>query len=552
VSLLVLLPVLVSLLGVNGVAIAVVLSSAISFLLLAIALAVPPAGAEARRGRPGHRHTVPGISWPRALAWLVVAAGAGSVLPFLSPLAASLVIATLAATGLALLFRRRFRRPLRSLPSGSADEDRELIDVLSAPNRSFRMARGLYYLGLIFIGQAVLRPASGLALSDLFFFAAFLATCVEVLSSRRSTVPRIRPRSLAIGTVLFAVGVLVSSAPLDSPGPALAYGLRFIYVTLVWFWVGSVVLRNVRHVAWAVSMWVTSIAVSGLAAVAQLFLGDIIPGTSPIYGRMTGTALHINDLGGMTGIALPAAVALVALPLGSLLSRRTAAAMLVLIGAGTVLSGSVGGLLAATVGGAVYAIASRIRGRTVMMALILVAGGVLLVSAQQDAGAPTPLERASRVTGPEDDPTSTFWSRVDTNQAAFEAVAERPIVGHGLGQPVPATGFQVHNVLLGPLYEGGVFALAGIVVILTGLALTGVQVVRLARSGQEWQLAIGLLAAFCGSIVFAMGAPVLFQRYAWVAAGLLVALRCQQVRAHSATPAVPALEPSSGALGSTA
>lgn len=548
VSLLVLLPVLVPLFGVNGVAIAVVLSSATSFLVLAMGLWAEPAKSASGQERGERRRRPPvalGMSWIGGLAWLVAAFGAGAILPFLSSLAASVLITTLAVAGLAVAARRHFRRLLRSLPSGTGRESRETADVASGSSGSFRMARGFYYLGLFFIGQAVLRPASGLTLSDMFFLAAFLSACLELVVSRRGTIPALRPRSLVIGAALFGIGVLISSISLDSPGPSLNYGLRFLYITLVWFWVGSVILRNVTHVTRAVWVWVISIGLSGLAALAQLFLGDVIPGTSPIYGRMTGTALHVNDLGGMTGIALAAAIALVARPSGGLRSRQTAVVLVVLIAAGTVLSGSMGGLLAATAGTAIYAVASRIRGRTVVTTAILLVGGALLVSAQQEAGAPNPLQRASQVTGPEDDPSATLWSRVDTNQAALEAIAKRPLVGHGMGHPVPATGFQVHNVVLGPWYEGGLFALGGIVVILTGLLITGLQAVRAARSGQEWQLAIALVAAFCSFVVFAMGAPVLFQRYGWVAGALLVALRRQQMRTRRTT-----MLPSSVAMSS--
>lgn len=538
VSLGILLPVLVPLLGVNGVAIAVVLSSAISFLLLAIGLWMEPAGPGIRRKRSawGFRPNIAsGKSWTGGLAWAVAAGGAGAALPFLSSLAAFLLIVTLAATGLALIARRHFRRTLRSISPQSGDGQDD-TDGVSRSDRRFRKARTFYYLGLLFVGQAVLRPPGGLTASDLFFLAAFLATFLELASSRRAAMPRLRPQSLIIGSLLFALGVVISSAPLESPGESLALGLRFLYLTLVWFWVGSVVLRNTRQVAAAVSLWAISIGLSGLAGVAQLFLGDVIPGTSPFYGRMTGTALHMNDLGGMAAIALPAAVALVARPPEARRGRRTAIAIVMLIGSGVLLSGSVGGLLAATVGVAVYTIASPIRRRTVVTVMVVFLGGALLLNAQQEAGTPSPLERASRVTGP---------SRVETNRTALEAIADGPVIGHGIGQVVPTTGFQVHNVILAPWYEGGLFALLGMVVILTGLARTALQVVRSARSGREWQLAIGLLAAFCSFLTFAMGAPVLFQRYCWVPGALLIALRCQQLRTRRAeTPTVPpALKP---------
>lgn len=528
-SLLVLLPVLVPLLGANGVALAVVASSATSFLLLAVGLAMSPDRA-GPRSHPARLTTV---------GWLSIAILAGAVVPFLSPTVAAFATFSLAAAGLAVAARRHLRRPLRT-QSWRIDGGESLVDLSPGSSHRFRVARGLYYAGLLLMGQIVLRPVAGLSISDGLFLAAFLAVWAETICGRRSTVPRIRPRSLVLGTVLFAVGVVVSSAPLESPGPSLSHGLRFVYLTLAWFWVGSVVLRNHRQVACAVSLWVASVAVSGLAAVAQLFLGDVIPGTSPVYGRMTGTAFHMNDLGGMAAIALPLAIVLFSRPAGSLWSRRIALVLVSLVGAGLVLSGSVGGLLAAAVGGAVYGTASRVRGRSVVTALVVLGGGFLLVGAQGDAGSPRPQERASQVVGTGNDGTATLWVRIDTNAAALKEIAQNPVVGRGLGQPA-ATGYQVHNVVLGPWYEGGLFAMLGMIVILVGVARAGLEALRSARSRTEWQLAIGLLAAFSAFLGFAMGAPVLFQRYGWAAAALLIALRCQQDR--TAPKLAPSEEP---------
>jgi O-antigen ligase len=489
------------------------------------------------------------LGWTRWLGWLTAAASAGAILPFLSPIAASILIAVLLVTGLGLVARRRYRRPLRSLSTSFTDGGEGLVDLVSGSSRRFRFARYFYYLGLLFIGQLVLRPAAGLTLSDLFFLVAFGATCLELISSR-SALPRIRPRALVLGVMLFSIGALISSVPLASPGLSLSYAFRFVYLTVIWFWVGSVVLRNHRQVALATSFWVISIALSGLAAVGQLLLGDVIPGTSPVYGRMTGTAVHINDLGGMAGIALPAAIVLLTRPWGAFYNRWLALALILFVAAGAVLSGSVGGLLAAAVGGAVYASASRIRGRSVVTALVVLVGGVLLVNAQQDAGAPSPFERVTQVTGAEDDSGATLWSRLDTNVVALEAIARSPIVGRGLGQTT-TTGFNVHNIVLGPWFEAGIFAMVGIVLIVVGVARVGLHVVRTARSRQEWQLAIGLLAAFSSFLVFAMGAPVLFQRYGWVAAAMVLALGSQQRRTGPSPVAWRQLEGHQSVVGTS-
>lgn len=525
-GLLVLLPVLVPLFGANGVAVAVVLSSAISFVFLIIALAVPSLDHSGQRSSRSNARRAPAhrAKWSLSVVGVVMAAAAGVTLPFLSQGVALLLITGSLLLGLVLATRRLFGRLLRSLRARPLESPRSL----PVDNR-FRHARIPYYIGLLFVGQLSFRPVLNLTFSDCLFLVALFVVLLEVFLSHSGRFPRLRPSSLLYGSTLFLLGVLVTAISLEYPGATLTLGLRFFYVTLVWFWLGTVVLRDVRHVKRAIYLWIASVGVSGFAAMVQLFFGDVVPGTSPLFGRMTGTAVHVNDLGGMTGVALAAGAALASIRGVSRRGRWPTYALLLFVVAGCVVSGSVGGMLAGTVGLAAWVAASHIRARVVVVAGVALVGGFLLVAAQEEAGAPTPFERAAQVTSSEDDPAATLWSRMDTNRAAIARIAADPIVGKGLGEPT-STGFQVHNFLLGPWFEAGLFAVAGMLVILFTVWSTGLQAVRCSRSLPEWRLATGLLSAFAAFVAFGMGAPILFQRYGWAPAALIVALRTHQLR----------------------
>ncbi|HEV2126891.1 MAG TPA: hypothetical protein VGW38_29420, partial [Chloroflexota bacterium] len=517
------------------VAVAVVLSSAISFVYLVIALAVPSRAHSGRRGERQTRRRAPlhRARWTGSVVGLVLAAAAGVTLPFLSQGLALLLIIAGFMLGLVLATRRLFRRSLRSLRARPFEWAGDV-----RLDERYRYARVPYYFGLLLIGQLSLRPVLGLTLSDCFFLVALFAALLEIFVSRKLRFPRLQPFSLLYGSILFLLGVLLTAISLEFPGATLSQGLRFLYVTLVWFWLGTVVLRDVRHLTRAIYFWVASVGVSGFAAMVQLFFGDVVPGTSPLFGRMTGTAVHVNDLGGMTGIALAAGAALASIHGPSRRVRWTTYALLLFVVAGNVGSGSVGGMLAATVGVAAWVTASHIRGRVVVVAGIALVGGFLLIAAQEAGRAPSPFERAAQVTSSEDDPTATLWSRMDTNRAAIVEIAKKPIVGKGLGEPT-STGFQVHNFLLGPWFEAGLFAVTGMLVILLTVCSTGLQAVRCSVSLAEWRLATGLLSAFAAFVAFAMGAPILFQRYGWAPAALIVALRAQQLRSSRTSSDVP-------------
>jgi hypothetical protein len=93
--------------------------------------------------------------------------------------------------------------------------------------------------------------------------------------------------------------------------------------------------------------------------------------------------------------------------------------------------------------------------------------------------------------------------------------------------------YEVHNLVLGMWYKAGLFGLVGILVMLYAVFKVGWRAVVEARNESERMTAAALLSAVAAFVVFAMSEPVLFSRYGWIPAALLLALRAVQVREQS-------------------
>src|SRR5262249_32907038 len=199
--------------------------------------------------------------------------------------------------------------------------------------------------------------------------------------------------------------------------------------------------------------------------------------------------------------------------------------------AGLVLSGFVGGFLAAIVGLVLWFGLGRLHPRLLLMVFAAGIGLFLLVETQRSIGAPVLLERITTVIEPNDS-KATLWSRVETYKAAWHEIKHNPLVGVGLslGGTETATGDAVHNALLGARFEAGLFGALGMLIMLLSVFLLGRKAIMQACSRREWLIALCLFASFSAFFVYAMGAPVLYQRYGWVSAALLLALGTQQRR----------------------
>ena len=541
-------------LGAEGVALALAIAWGGSLLLLlALALVLPDR-------RPASRRR-PAETWKRlaaiprrheaqrafvALTAIILAVLSGTVVAF----APTLGIVLLAVLSLCLFIafgRKTLAEHARVLrqrlvrPEAAASDD--------PGDEAFAVPRRLYYGGVLMVGLLTLRAGGQVTLSDVLFLFSFLLACMEFVVLRRR-VPIRLPFLLLIGIALFSVGGFLSSFESLQALKSIAVIARLVFLTVFWFWLGTVVLRKEAHVRKAIGFWVASAAICGGGAVVQYLVGDVIPNASFDGGRATGFAQQPNDLGGITAIAFVPALMLASRPGASLVARGWSYAALLLIAAGLVLSASVGALLAAAAAVVVWLALQR-TSIHVLRALAVLALTLVVVSA---LGGPQPLARLNSVTD------STYLAgagtqlgsaeqRIGTYRAAIARIEENPFVGVGLDlrsitRPFGIESFEydVHNLVIGLWYKTGLLGLTGILLALLAIFRSGWAAILGSRSAGESKVAIALACSLAGFVVFSMTAPILFTRFGWIASALVLALRAVQQGREAPVPARPPRE----------
>lgn len=386
--------------------------------------------------------------------------------------------------------------------------------------------RMVYFLGAGTMGLLIVRPYAHTTISDAAFAVALLLALAAALASPRP-LPRL-PKGVVLGAALFAGGAIASSVGASSPSGSLAATARFLYLTLAWFWLGTVVLTSADHVRTATFFWVLSAAIAGLAAIGQV--AGVFPLGASQYGRYSGLAGHVNDLGGLTAIAFVPAVMLASTRSRRRLYRLVAFVCVGTIGAGVVLSGSFGAIGAAASALLLWLVSSRRFSQTLAVAVVLASATIVLAHPTSNHVV-SPQQRLAEVLGTAGTPQQgTLSDRQQGVAEAWHSIEKSPLTGVGLSPTGARTanGYQVHDFLLKPFYEGGVLAAAGMLIILVTIAVTAIRVVRAARDRAEFTLAIGLLCGYVAFIVFGIVAPVLYQRFGWMPAALILALAAVQ------------------------
>ncbi len=465
-----------------------------------------------------------------ALGAAVVGIGVASVSPLIL---LSMVIIVVGV--LALVAVRAVVRPVdvRLVPSRESEFEVAAASDVTFEVRAFRPARMVYYLGAATIGLLTVRPALGFTASDLIFLGA-LGITVVVIVVERLALPFLVPRSITIGVFMFALGGLLSSLEAVHPYGSAMIVVRMLYLTLIWFWLGTVVLQTRSHVETALAAWVSSAALSSSGAILQFFYGDVIPGGIVNYGRMSGFTTQLNVLGGLAATALvPALMLAIDSPRPRM--RILGICSSGLITAGLLLSGSVGGLLAAS-GATVLWLVLRGIGLRIVVALgAVVAVGFVLMTATGTTDSPSPVNRILNVTSREEAQTGrggTVYSRLEGFSDAWARIQKQPLIGVGLDydSTVAVTPKAVHNMILGPWLTAGILGVVGLMVIVGGSIATGIRVLR--RSSPEFRsFDAATFAALMAFVQFSMGEPILYVRYGWFPTALLLALWAQQVRA---------------------
>jgi len=410
------------------------------------------------------------------------------------------------------------------------------------------LARFLYYAGTAAIGILLLR-FGGATVSDLLYLGS-LGAVVAGLIAMNTNPSVLLPKGLIVGVLVFCAGGLITAFYAPSASDNLGVLFRVTYLVAIWFWLGTMVLTELRHVRTAMLWWVISAAIASAGAVAQTVFGDVIPGATIHYGRVSGLTDHVNDLGGLAGVTVVPALALLYKNTGAGRTQRlTAAICLPLIGLGLILSGSISGVMAALVSGFVWVVATRtlVRGLAVLGLLLAVTSAI--AASGISPYFQSPLQRLTMSTAESGSENATFWTRVDSYEAAWIDIRAHPLYGVGLspGDTPTATGSQVHNNLMKPLFEGGAFAALGMALVYLLIGVAGWQTIVRARSPEDHLLSIAAFSSYIAYFTWGLSQPALFKRFGWMSGALVLALWAQQLRAvrmlERAEPAAPGAAP---------
>ena len=384
-----------------------------------------------------------------------------------------------------------------------------------------RLGRYLFYAGMLTIGQTSVRPVGGLTVSDWLFFSALWAVLAGLALGRSPVTFRV-PTLVVVGVALYVVSGLLSTFQAAAPLVSAANVARFGYLTLVWFWLATLVLTQPKHLRAAIAMWTASLAIDGLAAVVQAGGVSMVFVSSPIPGRMTGFTPHPNELG--------AAAATVIAPACALLVTSTRLRQHVVWGgafvsivAAVILSGSVSGMAAAIAAIGVWIVTASRGPRLVVIAFAALFLAVAVAQIQGDVGLPTPVDRLLSTTGySQGGQYSTVATRVQGYRATWAALGNGGLLGHGLdsSSPNPDGARSAHNLLLKAWYEGGLAGAIGMLCVILGGLASSLHGARLATTASLRLLAASLFAATAAFFVYSQSSPLLSQRYGWACVAL--------------------------------
>ncbi|SFD34677.1 O-antigen ligase [Bacillus sp. OV194] len=386
--------------------------------------------------------------------------------------------------------------------------------------KEHKLTRLLFYIATFLMPFLIIRPVSSITLSDILYVICMMMVFLKMLLKHRISYYKLNPW-LIFGLCLFVAGALLSSFGADSPVTSIARAARVPFILVFWFSLSLLILKSEKQVYIAFICWVSSVAFNGFIATLQL--GIDIPYTVNFFGRMTAYTGNISDLGAITSIVWIPALVLAT----SLKGKKSflSYVLLIFVGMGVILSGSVSGLITSIIGTVVWFLIGRPSFKFIVLSGLFVLLLSVVIQIQESKGLVTPMSRfASTTSTATNDENGTLMSRLSTYKVAAETIKKDPYIGVGFDGKETETGFGVHNLFLATWYQGGVLSFAGLLIICGTIIRLGIETIRQSKSKIQFNLSLALLMSFLCVIIFGMTAPFLYQRYIWIPVALLLPL----------------------------
>jgi len=392
-------------------------------------------------------------------------------------------------------------------------------------------------------------------LSDLLFLMAAAAIVVKMLTGndRDLATPEQRKGSplLLVGALLLLAAGTLSSLRAWDPIDSMSVVLRFAWVTLVWFWIMRTVCRDRADLKLLLRAWkFSALATAGAAVLGQLGIAFV---STHLGDRQVGLNGHPNHLAGH--LAATFMLFLLAVPRSEEPRRRHPRLWwllaLGLTTTGMFASGSISGLIAilgamAVVGAVYLATTGRrmTKRRRSLLApmigvLVVAIGAVVLFTSDLAV-----VDRLNLFREGDSYVEESVGSRGERNAFVTERFDQYLVVGLGFhtGYPTdtyidpedPAQrDYGVHNMHLGILYQAGLAAAIGVIVI---LVTAGRQLKALLRRTDDdlYVLTLALIGCFVAVNVVSLFQPTAFDRFFWMPVALtscLWSIRRRELRA---------------------
>jgi O-antigen ligase len=186
-------------------------------------------------------------------------------------------------------------------------------------------------------------------------------------------------------------------------------------------------------------------------------------------------------------------------------------------------------------------------GRLGLKRLIVIAGiltlttvGLIEINQQGISSVLSPIDRLSQTLGLLGTAGASGPGRLNLDIIAWNQITRNPLYGAGLdGDSVAQAlgGVGVHNMFLLVWVGAGIFGFLGLVIMVASLAGNYLEEVRRSIGRPEQTMVVALAASFLGFVIVSMAEPVVYIRFGWVPAALLIPLRAIRLRAESAATA---------------
>ena len=384
---------------------------------------------------------------------------------------------------------------------------------------------------LLFTALLILAPQNFLPVLEPLKLAK-VAVAFALVPYVVNRIMTMRPLTMMTSTVKWALVMaalaLVSIPAGFWPGGSVDVLLDLFGKSLVVFLLVANVVDTERRFRALVVTMVGCASVAGLFAVMNYAAGRFDPTGQRVEGYDSALAANPNDLALTLNIVLGLALGLLPV-LRSRVHRTLLVAAMGVMVAGIIVTFSRSGFVTLGVLGATWA-ARRLRERG-GRALPSIAMVVLAVMIAVPAGY---SDRLSTIVDTERDPTGSADERWTTMMSALDQIAQRPVLGYGLGNSVHVSVAQgdiprePHNAYLKLAAELGVPALIVYVMFIVS-AITAARAVRrfFERRREGWELgrlAGGVEMALIAFAVGALFSPVPYHFYLYFPAGLAVAI----------------------------